>query len=148
MTDFFGEDTFTYIVNDGEADSNLATVTIEVLPVEDPPICEPDPEADLVGWLEGETMGFVTNNSLACDYIVGMASYSMPDDVIDHQILFDSMHPVSVPPGETVALSVQVPDCSRQIDLFYGDLLTNLSGVRYGERLLDAVQVDAGDWCK
>jgi hypothetical protein len=22
-----------------------------------------------------------------------------------------------------------------------------LSGVRYGERLLDAVQIDAGDWC-
>jgi hypothetical protein len=149
MTDYFGEDTFTYIVNDGEDDSNLATVTIEILPVEDPPICEPDPEADLVGWLDGDTTGFVTNNSDACEYIVGMASYSMPDDVIDHQTLFDSMHPVSVMPGETVPLSVQVPPspCARQIDLFYGDLLVNLSGVRYGERLLDAVQIDAGKWC-
>jgi hypothetical protein len=73
----------------------------------------------------------------------------MPDDVIDHQTLFDSMHPVSVMPGETVPLSVQVPPspCARQIDLFYGDLLVNLSGVRYGERLLDAVQIDAGKWC-
>jgi hypothetical protein len=100
-----------------------------------------------VGWLEGDTTGFVTNNSDACDYIVGVASYSMPDDIIDHQTLFDSMHPVVVPPGETVALSVQVPQCARQIDLFYGDLLVNLSGVRYGERLLAWLQLDTGDWC-
>jgi hypothetical protein len=151
MTDFFGFDGFTYQITDGLTLSNLATVTIEVLAVDDPPpapICEPDPEADLAGWIEADAMtGMVTNNSEACDYIVGMASYNMSDDIIDHQTLFGSMHPVSVPPGETIALSVQVPPCARQIDLFYGDLLLNLSGVRYGERLLDAVQIDAGDWC-
>lgn len=35
---FSGTDTFTYKVNDGQADSNVATVTITVRPVYDPPV--------------------------------------------------------------------------------------------------------------
>ncbi len=35
---FSGTDTFTYKANDGSADSNTATVTIEVLSVNDPPV--------------------------------------------------------------------------------------------------------------
>ena len=35
---FSGVDTFTYLVNDGQADSNVATVTINVTPVNDAPV--------------------------------------------------------------------------------------------------------------
>jgi VCBS repeat-containing protein len=35
---FFGTDTFTYQASDGQADSNIAAVTINVTPVNDPPI--------------------------------------------------------------------------------------------------------------
>jgi hypothetical protein len=35
--DFFGDDSFTYRANDGAADSNVATATIEVTPVNDAP---------------------------------------------------------------------------------------------------------------
>jgi len=35
---FFGADTFTYQASDGQADSNIAAVTINVTPVNDPPI--------------------------------------------------------------------------------------------------------------
>jgi hypothetical protein len=35
---FFGTDSFTFKVNDGTVDSNVATVTITVLPINDPPI--------------------------------------------------------------------------------------------------------------
>ncbi len=40
--DFNGQDTFTFTVTDGEASSAPATVTIEVRPVNDPPIAQDD----------------------------------------------------------------------------------------------------------
>ncbi|MGH8491341.1 MAG: tandem-95 repeat protein [Gammaproteobacteria bacterium] len=40
---FTGDDTFTYHANDGSADSNVATVTITVNPVNDPPVAVDDP---------------------------------------------------------------------------------------------------------
>jgi VCBS repeat-containing protein len=38
--DFNGTDSFTYVANDGEVDSETATVTITVDPVNDPPVAE------------------------------------------------------------------------------------------------------------
>ena len=40
---FNGEDSFTYRANDGQADSNLATVTITVNPINDPPVADAGP---------------------------------------------------------------------------------------------------------
>jgi DNA/RNA endonuclease G (NUC1) len=40
--DYFGNDSFTYKVNDGTGDSNTATVTITVTPVNDPPTAADD----------------------------------------------------------------------------------------------------------
>jgi VCBS repeat-containing protein len=40
--DFFGVDTFRYIVFDGDLHSNVATVTINVTPVNDPPVASND----------------------------------------------------------------------------------------------------------
>ncbi len=40
--DFFGIDTFSYTANDGTMDSNLATVTVTVTPVNDSPVAVPD----------------------------------------------------------------------------------------------------------
>ena len=37
---YFGPDSFTYVANDGEVDSNLATVTLNVTPVNDAPTAE------------------------------------------------------------------------------------------------------------
>jgi VCBS repeat-containing protein len=42
---FFGEDKFTYRADDGESLSNVATVTIRVVSVNDPPIARPDQAA-------------------------------------------------------------------------------------------------------
>ncbi|MCA9200306.1 MAG: tandem-95 repeat protein, partial [Planctomycetales bacterium] len=39
---FFGFDSFTYAANDGTADSNVATVTIEVIGLDDAPVAEDD----------------------------------------------------------------------------------------------------------
>jgi VCBS repeat-containing protein len=40
--DFVGEDSFTYLANDGLVDSNVATVTITVTPVNDAPVAVDD----------------------------------------------------------------------------------------------------------
>jgi hypothetical protein len=112
------------------------------------PVC--DPEADLTGWLDpafGYSRGHVTNSGDATCY-VGIASYEMIDPVIDHQILFDGHDGDPVGPGETISLDVNVPQCARQIDLFYGSLLQSLNGQRYGTRLLDAIQLGVGNWCR
>lgn len=39
-TDFFGDDSFTYLINDGESDSTPATVAVRVNPVNDPGVLE------------------------------------------------------------------------------------------------------------
>ncbi len=40
--DYFGPDSFTYVANDGQADSNVATVSLTVNAVNDPPVADPD----------------------------------------------------------------------------------------------------------
>jgi VCBS repeat-containing protein len=45
-TDFAGSDSFTYLANDGFGDSNLATVTITVHPLNDAPIIGSTPPVD------------------------------------------------------------------------------------------------------
>jgi hypothetical protein len=40
--DWYGTDSFTFMVNDGDFDSNVATITIEVLPINDPPVAMDD----------------------------------------------------------------------------------------------------------
>ncbi|MFW9884137.1 MAG: Ig-like domain-containing protein, partial [Candidatus Thorarchaeota archaeon] len=39
---FFGTDTFTYVASDGALESNVATVTIEVVPINDAPVASDD----------------------------------------------------------------------------------------------------------
>jgi VCBS repeat-containing protein len=41
-TDFNGTDSFTYLANDGLADSNTTTVTLTVNPINDPPVAQDD----------------------------------------------------------------------------------------------------------
>jgi hypothetical protein len=95
-----------------------------------------DPEADLSGELIDDGLGRIVNASDECSYDVGLASYRALDRHIGNQQLFDSQT-ASIAPGQTIDLTVAVPDCAAQIELFYGPLLLSLDGQRYAERLLD-----------
>ena len=116
------------------------------------PTCEGrDLRIDLEGGItpgEGIATGAVTNvGDARCAYQIGMASYKRYNEVIDDQEIFAWTNPTFIiAPGETVILLVGLPPCSTQVDLFYGEYLPNLAGVRYGERLLQGLNL-GDDFC-
>lgn len=116
----------------------------------DPPTC--DAETDLSGWYDLGTTSVTgtvrNNNSITCEYQIGMASYMMYDLVIDNQDIFDQTNMiVTLAPGQEVRLSVNLPECATQFDLFYGETLQDLNGVRYGDRLLAFLQHTDPGFC-
>jgi hypothetical protein len=117
----------------------------------DPPACTALP-GDLSEFItiSGLTAtGTVTNNSAQdCEYPIGVASYLKFDDIIDNQQLFASnTMTVLIPAGGSVTISVAMPECATQIDLFFGDVLPTLSGERYGSRLLAALHLPGTGYC-
>lgn len=98
-----------------------------------------DPETDLTGSLTADSTGQITNHSSSCTYQAGIASYKEFDDHIDNQALHDS-DVQTIGPNQIVTVGpVDLPNCTWQVDLFYGALLTSFAGgARYSSRLLDA----------
>ncbi|MEQ8675504.1 MAG: DUF642 domain-containing protein [Aggregatilineales bacterium] len=133
----------------------VATTTItntrnEILPP--PPTCVHDLRADLTGVLiNGDTSGRVTNNGTeTCTYPIGLASYSMYDNNIDNQIIFDATTAsVTLAPGQSVDIGpISLPSCSAQVDLFYGGVISpQFYGDRYGGRLLVATIANGSTYC-
>ena len=101
---------------------------------------------DLVGKLLNNTQGQLTNYSTTCTYMVGMASYRKFDNVIDHQHLFDS-EVAEIAPGQTITITIDLPGCAAQIDLFRGPVLYSLNGRRYNTRLLLARHIGSINYC-
>ncbi len=84
---YFGTDTFTYVANDGTENSNEATVTITVNPVNDPPISDAGPDQTVT---VGELVAL--DGSASTDPFEG--------DQLAHQWTFDSR-----PAGSIATLS-------------------------------------------
>jgi len=61
----------------------------------------------------------------------------MFDEVIDNQEIFD-YDTGTVNAQSSLDLTVGLPDCKYQIDLFCGPVLMSLNGTRYGDRKLDS----------
>jgi hypothetical protein len=115
-----------------------------------------DPEADLLQansslTVTGSTAtATLTNTSTSCSYKVGLASYrvfgltSTGRPVISNQVIFDWIT-VMIGPGQTVELTVELPECKSQVDLFYGKVL--LTNPAYRARLIRAVVTDVSTLC-
>lgn len=153
---FVGTDTFEYVLSDGNGLTDSAIVTVNV--TQPTQACAPgtpdyNPAGDLkheASFLVPETgylVGRVVNRSQTCTYPIGMASYSVVDGTIDTQVLFSSAV-TTIAPGQTIDLQIAAPTCARQIDLFFGDLLTSLRGQRYGSRLIEAIVLDRENLCQ
>jgi hypothetical protein len=90
----------------------------------------------------GFSAGRIENRSVspACSYRVGIAAYRMMDDVLNNQTLFGS-ESIMLAPGQSATLTVDLPPCMAQVDLFYGAVVHDFRVERYGARLLDARHV-------
>jgi hypothetical protein len=110
-----------------------------------------DPEADLSGWLtdngDGTISGTIVNASSDCSYDVGLASYykfaNPVNESIPNQELAFSQTAV-IGPNSQLTLTVQVPECSSQVDLFYGDLIYSFTAENtlYLERIIVVRHID------
>lgn len=91
--------------------------------------------------------GVVVNISDRCSYPVGLAAYRKVDEHIPNQQLHDYELGV-VPPNAQLPLSVELPGCAAQVDLFYGMLVTNfVTQGLYGTRLFQAVHLGGAVYC-
>ncbi len=134
------------------ATSIVSAITLpEQMQTADPECATVDPATLLSGDISTDgTTGIVTNTSpYNCAFDVGMASYEKFDEIIDNQQLFasDTATGIMLAPNESTTLSVAVPACATQIDLFVGSVLISLNGQRYGDRLLDAIHVGGDNYC-
>lgn len=164
-----GEQSASYVISENNPGANWSVdgsgVSVTVYPNQTsyhtitntynappPPSCNGGmgQQSDLSGiiTISGSTaFGTVYNNSNVedCQYQIGMASYSKYDDIIDNQVLFAGFDTVvTIPAGGSVQISIALPECSAQVDLFYGSLLPDLNGQRYGSRLLAFVHNNIG----
>lgn len=129
----------------------LSVLTVSVAIDAQDDLCDGrDLRLDLSGVISADgTVGTVTNmGDVTCTYLIGMASYEKYDEIIDNQQLFDSVsQSVELAPDASTQLQVSLPNCATQVDLFFGEVLTSLDGVRYGERLLEAVHLGSDSYC-
>ncbi len=73
---FAGDDTFTYVANDGADDSNAATVTITVGPINDPPVADANGPYSA---LAGETITFDGSGSFDLDGTIDTYDWDFGD---------------------------------------------------------------------
>ncbi len=71
-------------------------------------------------------------NGTNCNLPVSLASYEMYDRQLGTQKLFDATGVVIVGSGQSKSLSVSLPACMAQIDLYYGEPLLNLDNANSG----------------
>jgi hypothetical protein len=131
-----------------ETPANTPTTTPNAVPT-NAPECDLEIEQNLQGRIPAPNTGEVTNSSAGCTYAIGLASYRMFDDNLSHQQLFSSQTAL-IGPGQTLTLTVELPDCAYQLDLFYGSLIEAFDpqhGQIYGDRILVTRVVRATGFC-
>src|SRR5437879_88553 len=116
---------------------------------ETPEGCRASRDVELVSGLElvgDHVQATFRNRSNRCSYLVGVAAYKMFDDNIDNQELYDFSQ-ATLGPRDTATLSALVPSCAWQADAFWGRVIRDFHGQRYGDRLLDDIN-GGGDFCE
>lgn len=108
--------------------------------------CIPNQEADLVGTLENGIQTTITNSSTSCSYAVGIAAYRKFDDTLVRQQIFD-WKSATIAPSQTITLSVNLPTCAAQVDVFYGSVILSFAEAHYGTRKLAFGDFGGTNYC-
>jgi hypothetical protein len=90
--DFFGTDRFSYVASDGELDSNVATVTITVDPVNDAPTLDPISDQSVLEDTGPHSLGFtgVTAGPNEVQFLTVTASSDNPAILPDPSVSYSS----------------------------------------------------------
>ncbi|MFW5696774.1 MAG: hypothetical protein ACOCXR_03200 [Phototrophicaceae bacterium] len=115
---------------------------------DDAPVCEPGEGAHAAfGNMlsDGVKAWNFLKNSSNCDYVGGIAVYEKYEEydesrpeTLNSQRLFASQI-VTVPAGGEVYVEVPLPACASQVDLFWGNVITDFTAEgTYGNRLIVA----------
>ena len=133
--DFSGPDSFTYKANDGIADSNLATVTITVNPVNDPPVADPNgPYSGTVG----VPVTFYGSNSSDCDGTIVSYDWDFGDGATGSGV--SPAHNYSAAGIYTVTLTVIDNDGASHMATTSADI-ANIEPEEMIENLVDEIDV-------
>jgi len=105
-------------------------------------------EAKKAGFLTGSIIGnqATVTNKWFQSYQVGFAVYKKFDEILQNQLLFDS-DTAFIGPNETKNLTVDLPICKYQIDLFCGHVIQSFVSESYGNRKLDFEHAGGPNYC-
>jgi VCBS repeat-containing protein len=132
---FNGTDSFSYKANDGIADSNTATVTITVNPVNDPPVADPNgPYSGTVG----VPVTFYGSNSSDCDGTIVSYHWDFGDGAAGSEV--SPAHTYSAAGIYTVTLTVNDNDGATHMATTSADI-ANIAPEEMIENLVDEIDV-------
>ncbi|MFP4567666.1 MAG: hypothetical protein ACLFN8_01855 [Candidatus Woesearchaeota archaeon] len=100
----------------------------------------------LTGSINNQGVAVIQNNA-PFDYDVGLAVYEKFDEVFVNQELFDFNDSIILA-NNNLSLSVDLPSCNYQIDLYCGSVINNFSeeGL-YNDRKIAWRHIDNGGYC-
>ena len=127
---FYGEDSFTFLVNDGLFDSNVATINLVVVPVNDAPYLYPIPDAEIA---LGEVFiyileAFDVDGDDLSYTVTGSATATITNNILTVQADTEGIEEiiVTVSDGtmtdqETFILTFVLPECAEEYEQGFFD---------------------------
>lgn len=94
-----------------------------------------------------QATAIITNSSPDCSYEIGFASYEkFSSQDLEHQLLYDSTT-TTIGPDQTAEVTIKIPDCAAQLDVFVGPVISDFRQEQYGGRLIEVKHINNEDYC-
>lgn len=88
-------------------------------------------------------------NNGTCSVKVGLASYRKYDEILSNQTIYDWVNSTTLAPGQQIQMTISLPSCAAQVDVFWGDVISDYStGAMYSspvDRLIAAYHTNTSN---